>query len=579
MSASRRSTTGCTTCKTKRKKCDESKPKCQRCVNAGSECSYDFVEYPDHQSHRKKRTKPAPRAASEVLAKGPRNNSVDLLGVDTASSSMASTSGTSIGFVHPILSGTWTNDTYSNPDLTTPWATTDQLSLSTALVPSYQASPLYPMSSPHTSPDLDQQLPNGLPAVCDMITVAPAQAPRGLTWIDYDANDEDESESSDVEGVQVVLCTVPNLDRNVRENTLPFVLHCYSQWAISRLFEPLTVANSVKTQVIQQFSSEHTRKRTILIANVMITFAKHLTIDNARMSILDHLVVEARKSGSQFLASPVSTPALDRQSAMRTLDNIFEILTLQTHTQPTAACVRTLDYAAPVFRRACSEPPGVPVNLPNILLEPSLNLRHFASVDVMQSVTTGRPTYFQYEVPFSLELCDRMYQLQDNQGSQWLYGLPDQFIMLIGWINSLADKPGGNDYSELVTWIEKELPHIKVATSESGDPLLRIGRMVVLECWRYAVFIYLYMHLCKADASDPRVVRSVKGFMRLVRGVKPGRIPDAFLVCPGIVAGVAALEERDRVTLCQRILNVRECSEVGTAVNEYSLSAPFLRRT
>ncbi|KAG8681662.1 hypothetical protein FRC11_000817, partial [Ceratobasidium sp. 423] len=352
---------------------------------------------------------------------------------------------------------------------------------------------------------------------------------------------------------------------NVRENTLPFVLHCYSQWTITRIFEPLAIADSVRNQIWHQFSSEDTRKKTILIANVMITFAKNLTIDAARMSILNHLVSDVRKASSRFIATPISSvPSVDREHAMRTLDSIFE-----THTQPTAACIRTLDYAAPIFRRACFEAPGKPINLPNLLLQPSLNLRHFASVDVMQSVTTGRPTYFQYDVPFSLELCEQMYQLQDN-GSQWLYGLPDQFILLIAWINSMAEKPD-IDYSETIVWIEKNLPKIKIATNESGDALLRIGRMVVLECWRCIVLIYLYMMLCKADAHDPRVIRAHKAFMRLVRGVKAARIPDAFLVCPFTVAGVCAFEERDRMTLRHRILNVRECSETGTAVSEVIL--------
>ncbi|KDN39062.1 hypothetical protein RSAG8_09098, partial [Rhizoctonia solani AG-8 WAC10335] len=164
-----------------------------------------------------------------------------------------------------------------------------------------------------------------------------------------------------------------------------------------------------------------------------------------------------------------------------------------------------------------------------------------------------------------------MFKMQDVHGSQWLSGLPDQLILLIAWINSMRENAGPNDNSQAVAWIEKHLPKIRIATSATGDPLLRIGRMVVLECWRFAVLIYMYMVLCKSSAYDPRVIRAQKSFMRLVRGVKPGRIPDAFLVNPMTVVGVVTLEEQDRDTIRRRILGVHECSESGTAVSEVVL--------
>ncbi|KAH7345475.1 fungal-specific transcription factor domain-containing protein, partial [Rhizoctonia solani] len=213
---------------------------------------------------------------------------------------------------------------------------------------------------------------------------------------------------------------------------------------------------------------------------------------------------------------------------------------------------------------------GKTLNLANILVEPNSNLQHFATIDIMRSVTTGLPTYFRYEVPFTLELCDQMYysQKQGNHSAQWLYGLSEQFILLFAWINSLCETPGASENAELITWIESQISQIKIAIDESGDPMLRIGRMVVQECWRFAVMIYLYMVLCKANAYDPRVIRTQKGFMRLVRGVKPGRNPDAHLFVTMVVAGVAAHEERDRDTLRQRIHGVRECAERGTTSND-----------
>ncbi|KAL5638971.1 hypothetical protein ACGC1H_003368 [Rhizoctonia solani] len=558
MSKSRRSTTGCSVCKARRKKCDETKPQCIRCENSGRNCSYDYVEHSEFDRHRVKRTKPAPRAASELVAKTSPNISTGPLEFNAGSPSTSSYSGDSTLLTPLTPPENWINEVYPNSALVASWNTTEPASLVSPFPPSQALSHCNPIST-----SLDLVRSTGLPAVYDTYA-------QGSTWPELD--DDDDEHNHETEDVQALICTDLALDRNARENTLPFVLHCYSQWVITRIFEPLTIAQAVRNQVIQQFSSDSTRNRAILIANVMIVFAKNLAIDDTRQAVLNHLVSDARNSGARFIATPVSfVPSLDRQKAMRTLDSIFEILTLQTHTQPTAECIRTLDYAAPVFRRACVEPPGKPINLPNLLLDPSLNLRHFACVDVIQSVTTGRPTYFQYEVPFSLELCERMYKMHDDHGSQWLYGLPDQFILLLAWINSMRENSGPNNNLEAVAWIENNLPKIKIAASESGDPLLRIGRIVVLECWRFAVLVYMYVVLCKASAYDPRVIRAQKSFMRLVRGVKPGRIPDAFLINPMTVIGVVTLEERDRNTLRQRILGVHECSESGTAVSEVVL--------
>ncbi|KDN37471.1 hypothetical protein RSAG8_10133, partial [Rhizoctonia solani AG-8 WAC10335] len=540
-----RSTTGCSSCKARRKKCDETKPRCLRCLASGRPCHYEYVEYPNSDGHRIQRTRLARCATSGPLVPS-RNIPALPLELDTASSCMTSVS-ENLDMPHYIPE-TCDNGIYPDSYPVAPRGISDSLS---------PLSTVNPMGSLHGSRDFLQPVIK-VSHSHSTATMSSGSISSGVTGLDHD-------DSDDLEGVRVIMCMTPTMDKNVKENTLPFVLQCYSHWAIARLFEPLKVAHSMRDQIIQQSSSDKTRTRIILLANVMGMYARNFAIDGTGTSILGYLALEVQKSASSFMATPPSFSASDRQSAMHTLNSIHEILAIQINTQPSTACVQLLDCAAPVFRRACLEPPGQPLNLPRILLEPNPNLRHFATIDIMKSVTTGRPTYFQYEVPFSLELCEQMYQMQDIYSLQWLHGFPEQFIMLFAWINSLCETPGASENSELVAWIERQLPQIKIAIDESGDPVLRLGRMVVQECWRFAVLIYLYMALCKASALDPRVIRAQKGFMRLVRGIKPGRNPDAHLVSPMVVAGVATLEERDRDTLRQRIVNLRECAQQGNS--------------
>ncbi|CAE6504118.1 unnamed protein product [Rhizoctonia solani] len=564
MSISRRSTTGCSLCKAKRKKCDETKPRCLRCLASGSPCAYEYMESPESDRHRVRRTRPGPRTVGTRAQNSPAGSTDrNIVSLSPPTISEGSTL-----FAHSALFETWT-DTNSN------------------------SIPYWGAVDPYISPVTSQLLADSNPSSTSLDSISP---PFDMTSAASNSISQemtilwDEESDHDPEGVQLLLCPAPTLDKNARDNALPFVLCCYSQWALVKVFEPLKLVHTMREQVNAQFSSEATRTRTILIANVMDMFAKNLAIDQTRKSILTHLVLDVQQNEVGFLATPPSlVPGLDRQSAMHTLDTMLEvrvhvtqeidsltnqarqIFSLQIATQSIDTCLQSMDYAAPVFRRACSEAPGQPVNLANIVLQSDLNLRHFATVDIIQSVTTGLPTYIQYEVPFSLELCEIIYQVQDTIGLQWLHGFPDQFILLFAWIISLREIPGAGHNIELVTWIETNLPRIRIAVDESGDPLLRIGRTVVQECWRFAVLIYLYMFLCEVDAHDPRVIRAQKGFMRLVRGVKPGRNPDAYLFTPMIIAGVATTTTQDQDTLRQRIFGVRECAERGTVGNDVML--------
>ncbi|KAL5641825.1 hypothetical protein ACGC1H_002048 [Rhizoctonia solani] len=552
MSSTRRSTTGCSLCKARRRKCDETKPQCRRCVASGSSCVYEYIEPPEGYRHRVIRTRPGPRT---TLGQATTQNSSPSPYTVMASSSPSAVSEDSTSLA---LLETWSNEFDPNWNHVAPRGVVGSLAQSSiSPVTSQLLSGFDPINSSFTSPGF-VLLPGDMALAAEDSTLQEIPIVR----------DED----NDPEGVQFLLYLTPALDKNAKSNALPFVLHCYSQWALVRVFEPLKLVYTMRDQVIAHFSSETTRTRTILIANVMDMFAKKLAVDDTRKSILNQLILNVQQSGVCFTATPPSfVPDLDRQNAMHTLEGMLEIFSLQIATQSISACIQSLDYAAPIFRRACSEPPEQPVNIANILLQSNLNLRNFAIFDIIQSITTGRPTYIRYEVPFSLELCKRIYQMQDSIGLRWLHGFPDQFILLFAWIISMCEIRGASDNVELVTWIETNLPQIKIALDESGDPLLRIGRMVVQECWRFAVLIFLYMVLGQAHAHDSRVIRARKGFMRLVRGVRPGRNPDAYLFTPMAIAGVATTEARDQDTLRQRILGVHECAQPGTVGNDVML--------
>ncbi|ELU36648.1 fungal zn(2)-Cys(6) binuclear cluster domain-containing protein [Rhizoctonia solani AG-1 IA] len=595
-----------------RKKCDEAKPECRRCTTSGVTCVYEYVEVPREQSYKVRRTKPAPRTIPERLATAPRDVFRNVLfspdSLEPSSSRPPDSS--------PV-SGS--SAVVSRSSLREPWA--EQPDLAHSIHPldrtSSQTFPLALSRIPYQIDQIDVRSPSvnhrgqdlRIPGTYNVIPFNPVVVPTGsLRTVDHDEVDEADE---DPEGIQALIYTAPTLDKNVTDNSL--ITSIDSQWTVASIFEPLEIVHGIREHAIQRFSSQDTRYKTILMANVMKGFAQDPLIDNKRMSILSYLAVEVQKIGCSYLTKPQPTSEQDRQNAMYILDYALEVrvshirwgirqqamrcrcrnfsqgfllrvftadastqtdiatnyleikvLTLQTRTQSTFAVMKSMNCIAPIFRRACPDLPGRPINLPNIILGDRIGLRYFACSDILVSVLSGTPTYFQYEVPFSLDLCNRVKSYQSFQSIQ---GVPDQLIMFFAWVNSLCETPGAGDNPEVVAWAEEILPQIKFVGGETGDPVLRICRMAIQECWRLAAYIYLYMALCRVDAHDPRVVRAQQNMLRVIKRIKQGRLPDPFLG-PMIVAAVATTNENERKMISRRFFAVREGSKPGTLYHE-----------
>lgn len=149
-----------------------------------------------------------------------------------------------------------------------------------------------------------------------------------------------------------------------------------------------------------------------------------------------------------------------------------------------------MKVASPVFRRACSEPPGQLANLPNILWGRQFNLRHFATCDVFMGLVLARPMFFRYDVSYTPDVRNQMAL---DSTSQCLHGVPGQFVVLAAWINTLYEEFGSSVDPQYVFHIEREIRDVTILSSSSDDPTFSVLRLVVLECWRQVMYVYLYM--------------------------------------------------------------------------------------
>ncbi|CUA71751.1 Lysine biosynthesis regulatory protein LYS14 [Saccharomyces cerevisiae S288c] [Rhizoctonia solani] len=592
-----RSTTGCYACKTRRKKCDETKPKCLRCSKSKIDCEYEYVS-PTGKS-TKKRTKPAPRPTSEQAKKSetqPANLGTipEQTGISEASLGL---------FDYPLVP----SFDISLP-LDTDWETALYLPatmpsldpLAIRAIPSPSVVLQQPVASARANLSSDQaslfnalfslgetncpEQSNSLSNALTHSTPRVGQNPHTTSpyqSISYSACAEisdsrphgyaESDDDGDLEGVGEIFCQAPlELVHTVDSNSLPFILHSFAQWLPLAVFDPLKIIHRAKEAIINQFSqSLASRHRLILISKLMTMLTKSWALDERGKTMLELLTGEIwhNMAGYRVQGWPVSEE--ERQRANAALDNTLELMGIQVVTSPLSVILRFLQSAAPVFLSACPLPH--PPNLSEILLEPGVNLRHFAAVDIAASVTTGRPLLCRYYIPWSLEFCDEFMKRKEHQGLQWLIGIPDQFILLFGYMNGLkedAEAAGTTVSPRIIEQIEEDMKRIIIVPCEGRDPSLVIGRTVVQECWRQAVFIYLYMALCGAHALDPRVEKAQKGFMKLVNGTRPGRNPDTFLIIAMLIAGVAVTKPSYRQTIKSRILGLPECVNPNTAGND-----------
>ncbi|CAE6424993.1 unnamed protein product [Rhizoctonia solani] len=357
------------------------------------------------------------------------------------------------------------------------------------------------------------------------------------------------------------------LDQNVESNITPFVVHSFTSWMSRFLFEPMRVVSLTRDTIVRgHFFGDEPRQRMVLIANTVSAVSKstdyELTYFATLYAKLVNGVRETRARGE-----------LTRDEAIDAMESCHELISITCKVGPLADSLKLMDLYAPIFRRGCPESCDELVNLPQRLTAFEMNLKYFATLDVLQGTLTHRPMFFRYDLTFLSPLHEELLDLDEGPGLRWLHGVPDRLIYVLAKMNTLFEDHGSCVASEKIQELEGDIEACKpvVYSSTEDDLPLKVGRIVVQESWRLAAYVYLYMAsrgLCGADSHDARVVKVHKRFMKLLGTVKPRRNPDAFLMYPMILLGVAASTSEDRSTLLARPWGVSECTKSGTLGND-----------
>ncbi|CAE6530999.1 unnamed protein product [Rhizoctonia solani] len=588
-----RSTAGCYNCKRRKKKCDEAQPHCVRCIQSGKQCEgYAPLESPDSKGVMR-RARTARGQVAQIMSV-PRSNTPDSQEEPSNSSSSAS----------PKVS----DQRHSANPLASPLDSGPRLSQQ----PSLEHLGAFPLlkATPHLNTIITSSIPlvnnpsaglpgPGLRATGGVILTSSSSSgstlikrsfqslgPSGVLFEGFEGPNlfedtqfltlgflshellspdiEDDDLEDDPEGIKQEMCVELTLDPNTLNNALPFVLQCYIRWMNLVVFEPSKAIRPIKETIISQFmGSSAERSKIILLSNVIGSLGKTIELDPRGMSLVTYLRAEAHQDINKFISDqPANEHELDMQNALKALSLMMEVILIQRYSSSLLSVVKLMEAAAPVFRRACPEPTNQYVNLPRAIMSPAINIKHFATTDVIISIATGRPMLFRYDVNYPPGILEQIKVT--GSGMQWLHGIADQYIVILARINVLFEEFGANVSAKCITEIENQIREVDTSTERSADPVLTIWRFTVRKCWVEAMYIYLYMVLCRVRADDSRVVKLVKSYIRLMEAVTPGRNPDAFLYIPMIIVGASAYQKQGRAAIYRRMLGLQECIKPGT---------------
>ncbi|CAE6460694.1 unnamed protein product [Rhizoctonia solani] len=571
--ASTRSTIGCFACKSRRKKCDETKPRCLRCQKSHIECpGYTYIQDPSG----KPRTLPGLRTAHRSQTTIPQANSSagtgepglqpPLDGYLMPACASYGTSGTSIGG----NVGKLAPDMQSNQLASSSSSSGSFTHLKTSSHTSHEMTTRTAHPGPGTSKSMTSGQASLLTALFSLGSTSDVNLSPRSAHPSANPNISSVSvETRKQDNVRLHECDVPQesvavirpelvLDRTTESNSLTFVLHGYAALVSRMALEPQKLMSSAREFVFRYFEDGNESRCIVgLLANLGSRIATVGVMEGGRN--LEPLISALNSTVQWQLDTIKSRPNSTGPELIKALDYALEVQALHIYADSPAGAKNFGRGSAVIFRQLCSEPLNEPIDLSALLQHPVRCLRHYAGASVFLDVLSDFPTLFRFKlpVPGSQYPNNRSSPLpiQEDGFVQWVYGVPNQILLLLATMKMMKqDKFVPN--KEMVALLEQDIRNVPPFSGSSSDRFLAVMRSVVQECWRQAAFVYLYMAVCEDSSDTPRVKEAFKRFMRLLDGTRPGRLPDEFLTSPLVIVSPAAQGVRDREVIKQRAVRL-----------------------
>ncbi|CUA70989.1 putative disease resistance protein At5g66910 [Arabidopsis thaliana] [Rhizoctonia solani] len=398
--------------------------------------------------------------------------------------------------------------------------------------------------------------------------------------------DDGVDQSDDLEEAQAALTGFLALDPTVESNGLPFVLQGCATWVSHSVFEPLSVAQVVRNDIIWNYvMGEKPRQILHLVVNTtneLTPSAVYNQVESrcfrAAEAIFWQRLAEAgtRIESSRGLNQQQANEAMLFVNQARTRLTVYAIdlssskwILIKCRVDSLSNVLGFMQLAAPIFRRACPDPLDGFINLPTLFATTIPIFQHYIMMDAILGMLTVRPMFFRYSVRFTPEAPESLFSRADVPSLRCTCGIPDRLVMTFTHMNGLVEDFGSYIPKHMTDELEQDIKRMKPIVGVSTEPLLMIRRMVVHQAWFQAALIYLYMGLCGCDSTDARVMTIRSRFIKLLASTKPRRNIDSFLVLPLVILGVATESQEERNMIRRRMFGVPECARPGRMGHDF----------
>ncbi|KAH7323350.1 hypothetical protein B0J17DRAFT_240932 [Rhizoctonia solani] len=525
--------TSCLTCRQRRKRCDVSRPCCERCIKGGFEClGYSDAE-PYASACREGHGVPVlprlPSAPPTVPAQTielttPTDSVVTKPSEDQSNPNSTGT------YYDPGPSVLWATMVYGAA-LPSPLTNDDKFdrSWSRHRIQSTASWPSPTRRSSNTEAFLD----------------VTSGTPPGRTYL-----------VSVIEALSTSIPPSVNAPQIVREAHFIRVLHEYQLQRVSYWFMVPPVA--IRDSLIARLKNSKTTIWTMCLGAKLFQALGQ----DPRGAAVRGYIGWIDKLEQKFVTDSVtdSHSNLTQEDIADCLLAQLELAYLRFVTVDSPSGYVLLQKALPRFLHLVAVDPSLylehpsgslVVSFPRTLSAPRYELKRFVMYDTAAALVLGVPPLVEYG--YDCE-CD-----PTSHGLEWIHGVPVALVQIISQINSWR---AGSRVVPLGDWegLERRLlawePRVMVPDGKDSDTG-SVGRLAIQESWRHAALIYLYMGMSGVSSHDSRVQASIRQIIQL--GESVANLPigiHMFTHC--VIAGIGARLEKHRSSVRKQLLSFKD---------------------
>ncbi|CAE6529956.1 unnamed protein product [Rhizoctonia solani] len=522
--------TSCLTCRQRRKKCDLSRPCCQRCLKGGFEC----LGYEDNELHKQGPTIPI-LSQSQLVPPAPVEAGSGSLETVTIGSSRFGQDANGIDMNHnpgpsilgaALLYGMNRPTNVSNHD----WAV---------------------MYSPQ---DFDCSWPqerNSL-ATYQCLSTLRSSSTVGPFDESFDTRSPSNYLSRVIEELHRSIPPSVNAVQMIQEGHFLRIVNEYQLQRVSYWF--MIPPAPIRDSLIARLKKSKTMIWTMSLGAKLF----QALAQEPRSTAVRGYLGWVDKLEQRFTQETHCNPSLD-DVADRLLAHL-ELAYLKFVTVDSISGYAILQKALPGFLRLVAadsslymeHPNGnLVVSFPRTLNSPRYELKRFVMYDTAAALVLGLSPLVEYGYDGE---CD-----STSHGLEWIHGVPVVLVQTISQINSWR---AGSRVTPLADWkaLERSIlawePQPVVPDGEDSG-MQGVARLAVQESWRHVVLIYLYMGLCGVSSHDSRVQASIRQIVQL--GETVTNLPIGIhMFTHYVIAGIGARLEKHRALVREKLLSFKD---------------------